>query len=624
MESILLANLTGPLDVRSPVEQLDPSAFRWKQNLEVDAKKRLRRVKGFRPAFWRPECEYTANYDLRNQGDPPPGGQRLPVTFTYSCRDYAGNFHLFAGTKRQIWKLNEQTGEWSPIFSGQLPGDDGNDFWPLSLCWRAAFLNNHVVFTNGHDPVFYHRLNDGQSGQIATLNTAGVNRNGTEGVPVSRAKIVVGWRGLLFLMDTVEGGDRFRSRIRWCDLNKPLEWRASVGDSVADFQDLDYDEDILGAAAIGDSMYVFTDKSIWRTQMAFDSQLNTLVMNAVKVYTDPRNRYRCLAYPRTLVSDGFNAYYLGADNIYIYNPYLAAPESPDWLNSFSGLIFNRFAIDASAPLAAVAQLSFGSSGRNGQASELHISWPTYDPPFALAEPPSCSTDPEDVKLTSPRGRGLNQHTIVVNLIDKTADYRDYGMLDYANHVWDARKEGDVMAAGPFLGGPMFLGASAADFCLKEIGVGDSRVFWEQNEGRHVERGYVSILRGPIPLPPSPRERMVAGVRVAIEPEVESDATTLRLSIGAAGAPYDPNEPDGNCRVIWHPLSQRTASCRRIVPPETMRALGIRQRPLADAVWAMFIRGRYLYYELAIGSEAHCAECKSGLAISSIEFSGRRA
>jgi hypothetical protein len=222
---------------------------------------------------------------------------------------------------------------------------------------------------------------------------------------------------------------------------------------------------------------------------------------------------------------------------------------------------------------------------------------------------------------------MNNHTLVLNLGAQTADYRDYGMLAYTNHVWDARREGDFFAGGGKLGGPMFLTASPVDYTIKEMNTGYSRWYWDREQNRFYQVQYQSVLRGNLP-GATERETMLARVRVRAMPENEADLTPVSLRIGSAGAPYDPNDTSGWCRVVWHRLRDIPLRCRRSAAPEAMPNLKIRQRIGADLEWAAFIRGRHIYYELSIGASGAGPACNGclggGVTITSLEFIGRDA
>jgi len=628
-KSATLRPLTGPLDVGSSIDELAAGAFRWKQNLEIDGNGKLSRSRGFAQPFSVEGCDYTTNHDFHDQGLGVSTETREPVTLLFSSVDNGGVRRLFLGTKTRLGVLDETTGVWNMFAT--ITNNFGND-GSTSLTqtrWHAAELKNKVYFTNNLDLIQCYDIGSNTLAPVADLAIAGMDNDGNEDVPVTKAKVIVSWRGFIWLMNTEEGGDRIASRIRWSDLNDGQRWNPNVhapDTTAADFQDLDYGEFILNAVPLAGSLYVLTDKSIWKCTPSVDFDTGDVTLDCQRVYTEPRNQWGCLAYPNSLVSDGFSLWYLGRDNVYKYNPYQTMPETPEWINRASSIIFNKkslkiaygtspettkdLRIDRRSCESPIIELFFVSNDQEKpEAKEMHISWPTFQQLGGSEVVGECEP-------TTAMGNGVNNHTLVANFKASTCDYRDYGSTAMVNY------RSDYQAVADCNQNVLFLCANGEDWCLKEMNRGYGRVMNAVGTGNYTTKGYFSIIRGVFPFDKFDAEKFIKSFTAEIMPIEPLDAVVARLRIGTAFVAQDPNSVNGKCGVIWHQLSDNPIKCKYKRTPEQYADENVRPFSDSDVSWSFYYRGKFLYYELKLANPDGSAPTTGGCAISRFETTVR--
>lgn len=599
---ITLRPLTGIFDARSSADEKPPGAFSWKQNLSINKDGKLARAKGWR-RFGDPVCP--RNADWHDQG--VIAESREPLTLLFPSTENDGTRRLIGGTKTRIIVLNESSGDWTTLNSGL--GNDGNDSL-TQLRFNAAELQNKVYFTNDFNAPFYVDLDNlGVGSQvIGDLATAGEDVNGNA-VPITRVRRVISWNGVILFLNTVEGGTRFSSRIRWSDLNDGTLWKpGQPDDSIADFQDLDYGHEILNAVPIGTGLYVFTDRSIWRCTFTVDNTANTVALDTVRVYYEPRNKAKCLAYANSLVSDGDTAWYAGRDGIYSYRPgYSSEPELREWLHRSTSIIFDGGArtIDTSACNSMIGEFLKDNN-------EVHFSWPVWDP---LAVP--VGPGDVDCETYEPTGRepgsGFNIHTLVVNTKYETADYRDYGSTAMASFQSDVGGNECNQAS-------QFISANSADLTLKELEQGSAREMYSITDDTHTMAGYFSLARGVFPFQQFDSEKEIEKFLVGVTPEDPTDTAVLRLRVGTSDVALDPNGANGRCGVLFHQLSNKPIRCH--YTRSAAQYVVDNKRPDDAVDWRFFFRGRFLYYEITIAAANNSAPITGGLTLSRFEVSAR--
>lgn len=593
-KSVLLRPLTGILDVRSSPDESVPGSFRWKENFQINADGKLARAKGFVRA-WPSIC--AKNHDYHNQG---ASVTREPITMFFPSVANDGTRRLFAATKTRILLLNETTGDWGVIGSGF--GADGQASL-TQIRFNAAELQNKVFFTNDFDRVKYYDLDAG--GVVQPIPVI----NGDDGA-ITKARRIISWNGVILILNIEEGAVRFASRIRWSDLNDGLSWVIGGGSSISDFQDLDYGHTILNAVPIGNSLYAFCDRSIWRCNFTIDTGLGTAVLNCIRVYDEPRNHAKCLTYPNTLISNGRSAFYLGADGFYEFNPgQMAEPERLEWAHRSTKIIFDGTrAIDTSACASPVSEY-------RPAEDTVYLSWGKYNPvttPSTISGEIDCNTY---VATAAPAGTGLNDYTMAFNLKHRTAALLSYGSVALVNFSPDAAGVGGCNTT------TKFLGTNAQDWTIKELNVGDSYEMFNPATGLYSVVGYYSILRFLFPFERLMEEKEVKSYLAEIVADNPDDTAIAQLRIGTSDRVVDPNETNGKCGVLWHSLSSRAIKCAYSMTPAQYVAAGVRPNPPAVS-WEFLYRGRFLFCELTLaapdGSPAKSGSC----AISRMEVEAR--
>lgn len=618
-QTATLRPLDGVLDMRSSVDETPPGSFRYKLNFAINPDSKLSRALGWTRAF--PSVCY-GNSDWHSQG--VADASREPPTLLFSSISNSGVRRLFMGTKTRLFvydplaSFGDGKGDWTPLTGGPF-GSDGSDSLTQTR-FHAAELQNKVVFTNNLDLVQIHTLGTTTVAPIPSLALAGE----AGFIGVTAAKVVVQFAGIVFILNTVEGSKRFPSRIRWSDLNDADWWLqtdnhgvASAG-SISDFQDLDYGEIILNAIPIGGALYVFTDRSIWRCTPDVGA---TMTLTCVRVYTEPKNRAKCLAYPNSLVSTGFSAFYLGADGIYEWNQYMSEPDRVEWLHRSTTVIFKDLAtrIDKEACNSPIAEYVPGvNEDATAGDGEVTFSWPIYDPPAELVPDPS-----PDCETYTPFDRveddGINSFSLVANIRHKTADIRDFGVTAMVNHT------PDISGSGGCNQQSHFIAASSADYTLKKMDTGYGREFYDAASGEWSMRGYYSIARGVFPFDKFDAEKIINRFLVESNALDPAEIAVMRLRLGTSFAALDPNivSTEANrCVVIWHRLSNKPLKCLNTYTADGYEKKNL--RPNNPTEWFFLYRGKLLYYELAIANPDNSAPTSGGTTLSRIEVDARLA
>jgi hypothetical protein len=607
-----MSPLTAIFDCRTSVDLLPSGIFSWKQNFEISADGKLRQAHGFGrpyqfPLLQQQNCAYK-NWDFHDQGSGFNGAdiaKREPVTMFFASTDNEGVRRLFLGTKTRFMRLNESTGIWDTIGSGF--GADGSPN-KTQVRFNGAELQNKVFLTNGYGSVLCHYLADPHFTALTGLQTAA-----EDGGPVTDVARVISWNGVILLLNIKESGVRFASRIRWSGLNDGTDWGDTIlfPSSISDYQDLDYGERILNAVPCQGFLYVFTDRSIWRCNFTFDPGIaaNLLVspptvgvppsavLNCFKIYTEPKNKSKCLAYPNTLVSTGNKMYYMGRDAIYEFDPYMVEPVRTDWIYPSSAVIYDALPtqIDANAVQSPVGEYW-------PDTKELHFSWPVVEV-IQVAGSQECNAP------TGALNSGLNRHTLVCNTQYQTCDYRDYGSNALVNFIQDiAGQDPDNMVS-------VFLGANGADYCIKQFGLNYAREIYAPATDTFSLTGYSPILRGIFPFGQFNKRKLIKMFLIDAAPEVNA-GTVFQLSIGVSGEALDPNRTVAGCGVVWHKLSNKVIGCQEDMTPEQYAAFGI--YPNKALRWTFLYQGKFLYYQITIANPDDSPATAGGASISRFE------
>jgi len=586
---------------------------------------------------------------------------REPVTMIQEFIGTDGLRHLVAGTSSRLYKYSTGTKNW------QVIADGWGGAFELGCNirrWKSAQLIDTAIFSNNYDPPQYWIIGSGPSGcQMQALRSI----PDLDDLYVGAVGTLWSWRGLVFLADYELGGQRFENGLIWSDYEQPLSFDPGKVGTKASRQLLDQGERILGAAELGEYLLIYTTKGIWQVTAVGGEE----ILNFRKIYSEPKSGASCLFYPNTLVSLGDSHIYMGNDAIYLFNLSLSKPERLEWLHSAAVAIFDD--INADCCQSHVA-------GFNPSTKEVFFSWAReseYLPGYTLVANMQylvagfldhgfsaygnhtresrmtlrdfmiqyCICDPADagsyIKEGQPRtadSAGVCTITPDALYTDVTRDVEVNGetitMEDWteaspsANSlctVLSGLRLDDLCQQCP--SNPVFIGASSADYCLKELcadvyyrhtcdnpaaaGEYDDDGAWPiytASVGQYSEDGYKSeIVSGAIDIGFPDLDKLVREFVAEFRPTLDADPPELVLEIGVSAQPHDPLTASGNCAILW---SRQTTikhylECQSTTTEVGHEAAGT--RPDLTAMWPLWYRGKYLYWKLTIDKPASGSE-----------------
>jgi len=549
-----LTPLTGPLDARYNPTEVPDAGFVWKQNFCVSENGKLSRKLGVSrlfPAFQSGGI-YT-NFDLHQR----PTGTRLPIVNQWQITKNDDTRQLFAADYGSIYVLNESTGLWTPV---------GTGFGQPGSTWSASVLQNTITFTNNVNDVQYLGIGGSSLNPITDLSGA---------LGVSAARVTVQYQGFTLIMNVVQNGVRQGQRIIWSDLNSPLSYNPATGGSIAGFQDLNNGEQILAAAYLQGNIVIYTNQSIWLGSININPTTNT-IFAFNQIYTDPKNLKACIAYPNTLVSTGTAHYWAGSDSWYTYNPYLIAPENPEWLRQATGLIYTN-----KSTIVDQTQCVNMCAEYRPLVDEIWISWQSQNETY---------------------GQGINDTTMVLSTKWLTGYYFDDGFSAFCNYqpMTDSGQP-------PCNVQQVFVAASSRDYSLKEIG--DPGVFYREfvtdasgspvtdniTSPVYTQVGYTSLLRGTIPDGLPNLTKLMNKITLGHYTAPQATPCVASLRIGVAFHAVNPNI--ASCDLVWHgPFTVPLACVETLTPAEMMSQNLI---PSNDTHWDLWEQGQFLYFEISI-------------------------
>lgn len=611
-DTVTIKPLTGILDARSFPQDVPLGAFRYKQNFDLVNGTKLCCRAGWERLFSGSSYSllggdpnvnppvYT-NFDWHDQSDINGQNAREPITMLFEATTNPGKRYLYAGTQSKIAWLDETKGVWTIVATGK--GGAAQPGVPQTR-FKAAELQETIIFTNNVDPIYQH---DVASGAVSTIPELA---NGpSPSLNVSAAAVVIEYSGFILLMNIVEDGVRKSSRVRWSDLNRPTVWVGPTDShfsspddaSLADFTDLDYGSEILGAVGMAGSLYVFTTHAIWRGFISGTAP----AFSFVKVYEEKKNGAKCLAFPNSLVSTGNAVYYAASDAIYYFDPYLPEPERQEWLYRGGSQMFEGATdVDPACCQNVVAEVFPDDSEPDG--GEVWVSWP--------------------VKGSSPNC--VETRTLVFDYRYKSVDYVDHGFTAFGNY---RPSPGDGVSCSKK---QTFIAASAVDNCLKQMGTAFSRERLTNLDAQgqikngiyipfspaYAIDGYYRIIRGLFPFQNFDREKEVKKILLETHPVDQAVPCVVRLRVGVSYSEADPNLPDGKCSVLWFQMKDMPLKCLdsmtnvQYVATNIYRAVGTE--------WDILVRGRFIFYEFTIANADGSPAIGGASCFSRIESSTR--
>lgn len=631
---IELEPLAGFFDHRSPADTIPFGVWRYLQNMEMTARRKLRRAPGWEKLLTRTNYN---NHDLHDQLTTlTSAAERQPITFLHQAVTPAGFSKLIAGTSKRLFVLNNETGNWRVISDligdglGTLCSDQG---------WRAAQVGYTVVFTNGLDAPIYHILDQPP---LEPSDQSVTEIPDLEEIGLTMAKTVFSYKGIIIFGNVTMDGERFAHRLVWSDVDKPLSWVPHAGESAANFQDLGYGEDILEMSTMGDSLMIYTTSGIWEGILTGGEG----VFVFRKRYSDHTAGNRCLAYRRTLISTGSDHYYLGRDGIYRYNFYTDRPLREEWMHLASSVIFNDLS---------EGDCHVHNAGYNAKEKSIYISWAQrgencasqtlvlnteYETDYVLDHGFSAyvNYNPDEVMsfrtwllencictaaeiddegngfvkeggyCSAPGAAGCAPVAYIYTPHLRTVD--DIQVEDWTQVV--AHPNSVCAVAGSMTMNQMcsgeleadecnaeqlFVAASTGDYALKQIGFAFSRERAISHDpcGSYVYDGYTSIMRtGPLDMKSQSTDKLLRHLLVDVDAEAAAEPSDLELRIGASYQPADPNTD--LCSLRWFEQDSRVLECRSISGTAHVAA---RTRQAKATEWATFIQDRYFVVEFSI-------------------------
>ena len=506
-------------DRRSPPDSVPWGRWRDSLNVIVDDETALRRG-GW--ARWGAEFDEIPNPDLHG----------TKVTTLFSWSQEWGNRILLAGSEGGVHRWSPGSGVWTALTGvPALESGERRSFAAIGdVCIFAGGLGGEAA-----ESIRSYTIGDAGVSPIADLTTIGL----------TAANLAIEWRGVIFLMDVVMDGLRVGHRVVWSDFNDPLSYDPAI-DSIAGQQDLDPGEFILGAGVSGDSLYLFTDRSIWRVVATGDDE----VYRFQQTFKHPSG-LRCLHAPYTLaiLPDSNFIYMSNGGRVMIYSPYAAAPEEPEWLAvGVPDLGKNTD-----------CRLFSGSVCDNGTSLEYLISFPAA----------SADTEPTSTYA-------VDFDRLCVSRID----HGFWTMATWYNIAQECPRPTQVILS------------SAGDDSLKEARWFDvfTRERWDSEEEEWVldeyESNFWSSALG-FDLPG--KDKRMAKLDVLAHTPADQTPGSIRVYVGHSNYPAEPATHFESCPIAWYTLSSKVVPCAAATS--------------VPVPWRFLVEGRYLYYRIAMTGAA---------------------
>ncbi len=543
------------LDSRSKPAELAVGSLRYKLNLSINRTGSMCVRSGHAaldfgvtsPALTHP------NWDFHRRDAAVP---REPENFLFEAISPSSVHVIYAGTPSHLFFLNNATSEWSLL---SAPVEAGSR-------WKASTLENEIIFANnvlGGFGVRYSTIGGPTLGIVLAGSVDGDDV--THAQVINRARVVVTFSDVVLLMNVNVAGVEYRSRVMWSDYKIGHDFVTKI-ESVAAFQDLDYGDEILAAAEMQGALYIFTTQAIWRCTLA--GAAADKIFDFRKIYSEPKNQTGCLVYPNTLCTDGRQLFWMGSDTIWTFNPYIIAPESPDWMLKGSGAQFSEDNVDRMDRRCCEAIIG----EFHPDTKEIVFSYP---------------------KAGLPEATCLNDRCLVLNTEYHTADLMDTGYSALANFRFKPGGEAQDCTVQKY-----FIGASTVDFCLKSIGGvfyretvtlvgGDPANDIPDSAYATTQVGYYARVVGACPFGSPSEEKVVRELLVDHETPSNDLAKDNRLAlrIGNHFNLVDPMATSARCAPQWHVIDPLPLKCPDEATIAAMTLAGERPSdPLAFTIW----------------------------------------
>lgn len=634
-----LIPLTGALDLRSGIDTQVKGAVRWRENFRTISKTQAQR----RPQWRRllASTEYN-NQDLHDQllSLQRKFNLRQPPTCLFAGVTTSNQPVLVAATESTIYGMTESN--WRVLgdsFGRGLIDGSGPRF-------DVSMNGDYIVFTNGFDaPVYYPvgepENDDGQS--VSTFDELDL-------IGLTQARVTFEWRGITFFADVTMDGQRCSYRLVWSDFNNPLGYDPSVFGTLSGTQDLNFIETILAGAPYGNGFLIYTTHGIWSmTPNPNGGQPGQRTFSFVRLYgfdSNAQARVGCLKYRHSLVQAGEQHLYIGEDNIYAFNPFYVKPQIADWINQASVKLIDEVNAGACDNVVGAmngreAWFSYpsGQSILPDETLVLNTQYSAADylgfgfTAFAefytdnsqsvrqfILQNGICTEEGLKDGGYPYGGEGISTFPIPAPAFLPTCIYTNTPLTVLDTTVEDYTKEtADVDSLCALLGttdatavcnrpcdGPgLFIGVSAADWCIKEIGgvwyretcqnptaIGvTSDLGYATAAGSYSLDGFDTVLRIVEMHGKTPNQDVHASkFELEFDPDI-SQPTAAVLRIGQSSQAADPNNPAA--AIKWTTFSSKAIG--RLSP--TPLTPGVR---LANTCqWNYVMGGHYLFYDFRI-------------------------
>lgn len=629
-----LLPLTGGLDTRSLPQEVPFGSPRWSQNMTATAPGRLCRRAGWDKLL----SETVGAYNNADLHDQLFSYTPQPIQFLFEAISDAGTHRLLAGTQNRIYALDNSINNYN-VLSDALGGT------PTTSCstvrWRAAQVDNTVVFTNGADAPVYWTFDSGITS--GTQSVAALSDFTT--LNITKVDVLYSWKGVLFAANVVADGVRVNSRIMWSDLQKPLSFTPSLS-SIAGFQDLGFNENILAISELDDVLLIYTNRSIWTCAVGDPT---TTIFTFTRRYTQP-NGHGCLTYRNTLINTGTEHVYMSRDGIFAFNLYSPAPVRTEWIHAASGYLYST--IDATR-----CDLQIG--GWNAQAQEAWFSWVTaaddcpkntlvintqfessdYLPvgftTFANYRPSTgdtitdyltdnCICAPDDLTILDQNSPLLGGQCVVTDppscdvVFNSLYTTVPATIVGFSNFIEDANQSvydpsslyavlrtvtindlcNSELTADQCNAAQKFIAVASYDNCIKQYGslYGYSRCTSKLTCGTYITDKYASILRsGPISLNAASQLKVVKRFLIDYQAASQNPASNVTVRLGFSRQPADPNSD--NCPIIWQTLPTKRLACASPLSESAYAASNT--QPYLAMEWPVYLAGNYIYWEITV-------------------------
>lgn len=575
------------------------------------------------PTFSRPYC---ATSFQTNKG-------REAVTLLHEFVSGSGVRKLIAGTQSRVYALSDKSNSWRIIADG-LGGT------PSCGCSNRRFhiaqMGSTVVLSNNHDQVLYWKFDQTETG--CDYQSA-IPIPELQELEIDKSSVVVEYKGFIFLINVEASGTRYVSKAVWSDIGAPLSWVPASGSLAGDSDIGDPSEAVIEAKVLGDYLWIFKERSIWRCTLVDPDEG---LFNFQQVYKGENTpRYR-----NSIVSTGNAIFFMGHDDIYYIDLFSQEPRSVEWMTDATGMIFDQTCVFSSENLVGGIDQSacdMSVAGYDSVRQQLWFSWVT-----SVNSDGSSNAETTQGSFSPRHTASCPNRSIMFNMRDRTMSYVDHGFTAFINYRPDERpslrdflveyaglsedcmdphrKEGDTYFFPPLepaaavsyilnetedpslpidpdslcarLGNlgiedlcgncpssTSFLMASAADYCIKEYTEDVyHREHYTVSSGLYSFIGYTTVIETGAVNFGTDSEKYLSRVMVEARAPVQSGTQLLGMRLGQSSQP--------ECEV-WKTLTSQPLECQTLATDETTF------RPYDKLYFNYYMRGRYLFVRFTV-------------------------